>query len=115
MSTHSYSRIWLHLIWETLAREAMLDKRAAARASKFLTEYSSEKGIYMKINYFNAEHTHALIDLPTNKCVEEVIQLFKGGSSYWINDNRLVGGRFAWGRGYGAFSVSQSSLDAALK
>jgi hypothetical protein len=30
MSTHSYSRIWLHLIWETLAREAMLDKRAAA-------------------------------------------------------------------------------------
>ncbi len=98
MSTHSYSRIWLHLIWETLAREAMLDKRAAARASKFLTEYSSEKGIYMKINYFNAEHTHALIDLPTNKCVEEVIKLFKGGSSYWINDNKLVGGKFAWGK-----------------
>jgi len=99
MSTHSYSRIWLHLIWETLAREAMLDKRAAARASKFLTGYSSEKGIYMKINYFNAEHTHALVDLPTNKCVEEVIKLFKGGSSYWINDNKLVGGKFAWGRG----------------
>ncbi len=48
MSTHSYSRIWLHLIWETLAREAMLDKRAAARESKFLTGYSAEKGIYMK-------------------------------------------------------------------
>jgi hypothetical protein len=43
MSTHSYSSIWLHLIWETLAREAMLDKRAAARASKFLTGYSAEK------------------------------------------------------------------------
>jgi REP element-mobilizing transposase RayT len=67
MSTHSYSRIWLHLIWETLAREAMLDNRAAARASGFLTDYSKEKGIYMKINYFNADHTHALIDLPTNK------------------------------------------------
>ena len=78
MSTHSYSRLWTHLIWETLAREAMLDKRAAARASGFLTEYSAEKGIYMKINYFNADHTHALIDLPTNKCVEEVIKSSKG-------------------------------------
>jgi len=74
-------------------------------------EYSAEKGIYMKINYFSAEHTHALIDLPTNKCVEEVIQLFKGGSSFWINDNRLVGGRLAWGRGYGAFSVSHSDVE----
>jgi len=115
LSTHSYSRIWLHLIWETLAREAMIDKRAAARASKFLTGYSAEKGIYMKINYFNAEHTHALIDLPTNKCVEEVIKPFKGGSSYWINDNRLVGGKFAWGRGYGAFSVSHSDVERVAR
>jgi putative transposase len=115
MSTHSYSRIWLHLIWETLAREAMLDKRAAACASGFLTEYSAQKGIYMKINYFNADHTHALIDLPTNKCVEEVIKLFKGGSSFWINDNRLVKGKFAWGRGYGAFSVSQSDVERVAR
>jgi len=28
MSTHSYSRCWLHLIWETLSREPMLDKRS---------------------------------------------------------------------------------------
>ncbi len=62
MSTHSYSRLWIHLIWETLNREPMLDKRAAAKASRFLADYSLQKGIYMKINYFNAEHTHALID-----------------------------------------------------
>jgi hypothetical protein len=51
MSTHSYSRCWLHLIWETLRREAMLDKRAAAKASVNLMEYSIGKTIYMKINY----------------------------------------------------------------
>jgi len=110
MSTHSYSRIWLHLIWETLSREPMLNRQAAAQASKFLTGYAEEKGIYMKINYLNAEHTHALIDLPTNKCVEDVIQLFKGGSSFWINDQKLLTNRFAWGKGYGAFSVSHSDV-----
>ena len=71
MSRHSYSRCWLHLIWATLDREPMLTKPAAARASQFLTRYASEKTIYMKINYCNPEHVHALIDMPTNKSIEE--------------------------------------------
>ena len=115
MSTHSYSRCWLHLIWETLRREPMLDKRAAARASDNLYTYCNEKGIYLKINYFNTDHTHALVDLPTNLTIEQVVQLLKGSSSHWINENRLLRGRFAWGRGYGAFSVSHSDIDRVCK
>lgn len=115
MSTHSYSRCWLHLVWETLRREPMLDQRAAALASENLYKYSLEKGIYMKINYFNADHTHALIDLPTNQTIEQIVQLLKGSSSHWLNENRLIKGRFAWGRGYGAFSVSQSGIDRVSK
>jgi len=32
----------------------------------------------MKINYFNADRTHALIDLPTDLAIEQVVQLLKG-------------------------------------
>ena len=73
MSKHSYSRCWLHLIWATLDREPLLTKPAAAKASGWLSEYSSQKGIYMKINYFNADHVHSLVDLPTGKSIEEVV------------------------------------------
>lgn len=114
MSLHSYSRVWLHLIWTTLDREPMLTKPAAVQASSFLTDYAMQKNIYMRINYFNADHVHSLIDLPTNKTIEEVMQLFKGGSSHWINANKLLRGRFAWGRGYGAFSVSHSHVDRVV-
>ena len=38
------------------------------------------------------------------------MQLFKGSSSHWINENRLLQGKFSWGRGYGAFSVSHSHI-----
>jgi putative transposase len=111
MSRHSYSRCWLHLIWTTLAREPMLTRPAAAKTSRFLNQYAVEKNIYMKINYFNPEHVHALIDLPTSKSIEEIVKLLKGSSSHWINENRLLRGRFSWGRGYGAFSVSHSHID----
>ena len=65
----------------------------------------------MKINFFNADHTHALIDLPTDKSIEQVVQLLKGSSSHWVNEQKLAKGRFAWGRGYGAFSVSHSDVE----
>ena len=32
MSTHSYSRLWTHLIWETLNREPSLMNELAAKA-----------------------------------------------------------------------------------
>ncbi|MEW6301957.1 MAG: IS200/IS605 family transposase [Verrucomicrobiota bacterium] len=110
MSTHSYSRCWLHLVWSTLHRERMLSKPVASKVSAYLSEYAQEKGIYMKISFVNPDHVHVLVDLPTNKTIEQVVQLFKGSSSHWINEQGLVNGRFAWGRGYGAFSVSQSGV-----
>ena len=67
-----------------------------------------------KINYFNADHTHALIDLPTRYSIEEVIKLFKGGSSYWINHSRLIKGRFAWALATEHFQFRILMLDASL-
>ena len=115
MSLHSYSRCWLHLIWGTLNREKLLPAPVAARVSGFLTEYAASKNIYLKINYVNADHVHALIDLPTSLCIEDAAQLFKGSSSHWINANDVIPGKFTWGRGYGAFSVSESSVPTVCR
>ena len=76
-----------------------------------LNEYAKTKVIHMKVNYVNAEHVRALVDLPTGLSVEEMMQLLKGSSSHWINISNLVPGKFAWGRGYAAFSVSESNVD----
>jgi putative transposase len=110
MSLHSYSKVWIHLVWGTLAREPMFSSSAAAKASDWLAEYAVTKKIYLKASYFNADHVHVLIDLPTGLCIEDLVHLFKGASSHWINEQNLVPGKFAWGRGYGAFSVSESAV-----
>ena len=64
----------------------------------------------MKINHVNADHVHTLVDLPTNLSIEELIQLLKGSSSHWVNADIILAGKFAWGRGYRAFSVSESNV-----
>ncbi len=110
MSVHSYSRVWVHLVWATLERRPLLTKAAAAKLSAHLTHYAGQKGIYMKINFVNPDHVHALVDLPTGLSIEEMMRFLKGGSSHWINENNLVAGKFGWGRGYGIFSVSHSGV-----
>ena len=110
MSLHSYSRVWLHIVWATLERRPLLDKPAAAKLSVWLHDYAKQKGIHMKINFVNPDHVHALIDLPTNLCIEDMMQWFKGSSSHWINEQNLVASKFGWGRGYGVFSVSESGI-----
>jgi REP element-mobilizing transposase RayT len=114
MSGHSYNKIWLHLIWETPDSQKILTRDARKKISNFLFEYCKEKNIYMKINYVNAEHVHALIDLPTNLSVEECIKLLKGSLSFYINKNRITRNKFSWGRGYGVFSVSASQLNNVI-
>src|SRR5438477_84368 len=115
MALHSYCRCWLHLVWATLERRPLLSKPAAAKLSGYLSEYASEKGIYMKINFVNAEHVHALVDLPTKLEIAEMMQFFKGSSSHWINETDAVADKFAWGRGYGVFSVSHSGVSEVAK
>lgn len=110
MSLHSYSRVWLHIVWATLERRPLLDKPAATKLSAWLHGYAKQKHIYMKVNFVNPDHVHALIDLPTNLAIEDMMQLFKGSSSHWINEQNLVTGKFGWGRGYGVFSVSESGV-----
>ena len=115
MSLHSYSRVWLHLVWSTLERRPFLPKPAAAKVSGYLHQYACEKGIYMKLNYVNPDHVHVVVDLPTSLAIEEMMQLFKGASSHWINESNILPGKFAWGRGYGAFSVSHSGVGEVAK
>jgi REP-associated tyrosine transposase len=115
MSVHSYSRCWIHLIWATLNRDRVLNKKAAAGLSRYLLEYAEEQGVYMKINFVNPDHVHALIDVPTGLSIEKVVQLLKGSSSHWVNSNELLKGKFACARGYGAFSVSHSNVDLVAR
>ena len=110
MSVRSYTKIWLHLIWVTHNREKSLpDKILRRKLSEYLYEYSKEKNIYMKTNYVNSDHVHALIDLPTDKTIEDIFHLLKGSSSHWIN--KQVSYKFSWAKGYAAFSVSESNVD----
>ncbi len=109
---HSHTRIWIHTIWATKNRERILFKKTGRQVFDFLLNKSKEINIPFEQLNIQPEHVHELIDLPTNICLADFMQTIKGSSSYWINENKILKAKFSWQRGYGAYSVSASQLQA---
>ena len=108
MAIHSFSRVWLHIVWNTKGQRKLLTPFAAANVSHFLYRSTKEQGILMVINYVNAEHVHLLLDLPVELSIAAIVKQLKGASSRFINQRGLTQEKFSWGRGYGVFSVSHA-------
>jgi putative transposase len=61
-----------------------------------------------------ADHVHVLLSLPRTISVAKAVQLLRGGSSKWLNENYPESGRFAWQEGYAAFSVCLSQREKTV-
>lgn len=57
-------------------------------------------------------HAHVLLSLPATIALAKAVQLIKGASSHWMNENHTNG--FAWQQGYGAFTVGISQRDDTI-
>jgi len=65
------------------------------------------------IDYINgySDHCHCLVSLGTDQTIEKIMQLIKGESSFWINQQKLTKEKFQWQSEYFAVSVSESMVD----
>ena len=61
-----------------------------------------------------SDHIHLLFRLPADKSVADCLRIVKTNSSRWIKEKWSDQRTFAWQRGYGAFSVSQSQRQTVI-
>ena len=115
MSTHSYNKVWLHLIWGTHGHQKIIPKPVQPQIAQKLFEIAQEKQFYLRSCHVHSNHVHTLIDLPTNLSIEQVSKLLKGISSHWINSENILNHKFHWGKGYGVFSISESIVNKVIK
>ena len=62
-----------------------------------------------------ADHVHALFTLSKNHALKKIVEEVKKGSSKWMKTDGPRHADFFWQAGYGAFSVSQSSVDSVKR
>jgi putative transposase len=108
----AYLRVWVHMVWSTKNREALLvDKGVRGGVFDHIATNASHKGIFLDCINGSFDHVHALISLGPDQTLAKVAQLIKGESSHWINQERLISRKFEWQDDYFAASVSDSAVD----
>ena len=111
----SLSKVVLHIIFSTKDRESWLDSDVRPRMHAYLAAVCRDLGAELVRVGGVADHVHIVTTLPRTLSQAQMIERIKKVSSKWIKtlDARYRG--FFWQRGYCAFSVSPSQLDAVLQ
>jgi putative transposase len=106
-----FVKVWIHIVWSTKSREPFLSDGIRQEVFQHIRTNAREKGIFLDFIGGYVDHVHCLVSLGTNQNIEKIVQLMKGESSHWINQNNLCKAKFAWQDEYFAVSVSEAVVD----
>ncbi|SRR5579884_3746415 len=106
---HSYAQNTIHLIFSTKNRRKAIAQEMQHRLWPYISAICQENKIFVHAVGGMDDHCHVLFQLPPTMSLADVILLIKVNSSKWM------GKKFAWQKGYGAFSVSASNISAVVR
>ncbi len=108
---HTFANLRYHLVFSTKGRFPHIVPGIRERLYHYIGGIIREHdGLSMEIGGIE-DHIHILASLRPRFSISEMLQKIKGGSSSWLNKQKLCPQHFAWQTGYAAFSVSESQVD----
>jgi REP element-mobilizing transposase RayT len=106
----SYTNLLVHVVFSTKQRQPWLEPQYLPQILDFLRGgIVEQKGIPLEINGV-ADHVHFLAKVRQDRALSDIIRDVKARSSGWIHRTFPDLKEFAWQKGFGAFSVSQSQV-----
>ena len=111
--SQSLANIIIHVIFSTKFRKPLILPEIRSSLYNYLG------GTILKLNSYLHEiggiedHVHLLLSLSRTMSASQLVEEIKKSSTKWIKTQGTSYQNFAWQKGYGAFSVSQSNLDSA--
>ena len=110
--SHSYAQNHIHLVFSTKSRHKSIAKPLQRRLWGYIAGTCKSYEILVFAVGGMDDHLHILFRLPPTVTLARAVSLIKSNSSRWMSEQ---GTRFAWQKGYGAFSVSSSNISTVVK
>jgi putative transposase len=112
---NTYSQLYIHLVFSTQNRDALIKKDWKDELEKYITGIvQNHKHKLLAIGTM-PDHIHMFIGYNINQKIPDLVENIKTSSNAWIKEKKLTRYKFEWQRGYGAFSHSQSQIDAVAR
>ncbi|MFL5753139.1 MAG: IS200/IS605 family transposase [Bacteroidia bacterium] len=111
---NTYTQFFYHLVFAVKGRENLIHISWKDDLYKYISGIIEKQGQKLYILNGMPDHIHLLISCKPTVKFSDLVKEVKEHSTKYINQNKLVKGKFSWQEGYGAFTVSFGNVNAVL-
>ena len=113
---NTYTQIYIQLVFATKGRENKIRSEFRDEIEKYITGIFTNKEQKIIAIYLNPDHIHVFFSYKNLRIsIPDLVKVVKTEATNFINEKKMVRGRFSWQEGYGAFSYAKSQKDAVTK
>ena len=106
----TFSQIYIQVVFAVKGRENLIAKSWKDKLNIYIAGIIKGKDQKPIIVNGMPDHIHAFTGLRPSKSISDIVRDIKNNSSNFINDKKLIAGKFSWQERYGAFSYSHSII-----
>lgn len=112
---NTYTQMYVQIIFAVLGRANVVKETHRHELEKYICGIISNKKCKPIAIFCNPDHTHVFLGLHPGISVSDITRDIKASSSKFINDKKMIQGKFAWQDGFGSFTYSRSQIDDVSK
>lgn len=111
-SSHSVSKLSVHLVWVTKYRFHVLQGDIQQRTRDLIIQICNSENVQILKGVVSKDHVHVHIEYPPSQSVSGLVKKLKGRTSRLLQSEfpqlkQKYWGRHFWAVGYGAWSTGQ--------
>jgi REP element-mobilizing transposase RayT len=107
----TFSQIYIQIVFAVKGRQNLIQNAWKNDLHKYISGIIKGKDQKPIIVNGMPDHIHAFVGLKPVMTISDLVRDIKNNSSNYVNDRKLVKGKFSWQEGYGAFSYAHSQIE----
>ena len=111
----TYTQLYIHCVFAVKYKAAIIQPVWEERLHKYITGKLQNNGHKLLAINSVPDHLHFFVGLNPMQSISEMMQLAKGDSSEFVNNQKFTQRKFHCQSGYGAFSNSRSQIGKVVK
>ena len=92
---NTYTQIHIHAVFAVRNRECLIKKEWKVELYKYMTAIIQNNNHKVLVINGVEDHVHILFGMRPTQALSELMQMIKGDSSKWINQNKLTTFKFS--------------------
>ena len=112
---NTYTQIFIQIVFGTAGHTKSIPSQLNEELQKYTTGIVQNRNHKMLAVNNMMDHIHILIGYNPTQPLPDLVRDIKRNSSCFINEHAYRTGKFAWQKGYGAFSYSRSQIPLVIR